>query len=155
MSFRQIDSDMQIKNSKEVSFSTKIVEIKMDDFVVEELVKSKSQFNLDNFQYEFNAGIGIDLPRQELTVKLNTNIYSEIEKKNKIGHINSHGIFYVVNFSDILKDWENKIPNFVLASFIGIVLSTTRGFLIDKSQDTLIEGAMIPIVNPLTFFPEK
>ncbi len=148
-------TDMPIEPIKELNIQTKIGEIKFSDFQLEKSVITDSKINVEHFQYEFNVNMGVNMPKNEINVNLNINMFSDLEKKNKVGYINSHGIFIVFNLTEIIKQSEGKIPNIVFANFIGVLISTTRGFLIDKSQGTPIEGAMIPIVNPLTFFPNK
>lgn len=145
---------MQSNTTKELNIQTKIGEIKLDNFHLEKSILSGKKLNLENFQYEFNVNMNVNTSKKEITVNLIVNIYSDIEKKNKIGNINSHGVFIVYNLAEIIKASEGKIPNIILANFIGVVISTTRGFLIDKSLNTPIDGAIIPMVSPLTFFPK-
>ncbi len=147
-------TNMKTEPIKELTIQTKIGEIKFVDFQLEKSITSDTKLNLEHFQYEFNINISVNMPKNEVSVNLNVNIYSDLEKKNKVGHINSNGIFVVFNLTDIINQSGGKIPNLVFANFIGVLISTTRGFLIDKSQKTPIEGAMIPIVNPLIFFPK-
>lgn len=145
---------MQSNTTKELNIQTKIGEIKLDNFHLEKSILSGKKLNLENFKYEFNVNMNVNTSKKEITVNLIVNIYSDIEKKNKIGNINSHGVFIVYNLAEIIKASEGKIPNIILANFIGVVISTTRGFLIDKSLNTPIDGAIIPMVSPLTFFPK-
>lgn len=147
-------TNMQSNTTKELNIQTKIGEIKLDNFHLEKSILSGKKLNLENFQYEFNVNMNVNTSKKEITVNLIVNIYSDIEKKNKIGNINSHGVFIVYNLAEIIKASEGKIPNIILANFIGVVISTTRGFLIDKSLNTPIDGAIIPMVSPLTFFPK-
>lgn len=147
-------TNMQSNTTKELNIQTKIGEIKLDNFHLEKSILSGKKLNLENFQYEFNVNMNVNTSKKEITVNLIVNIYSDKEKKNKIGNINSHGVFIVYNLAEIIKASEGKIPNIILANFIGVVISTTRGFLIDKSLNTPIDGAIIPMVSPLTFFPK-
>ena len=61
----------------------------------------------------------------------------------------------MINLSDILKQFNDKIPNIIIANYMGVLISTTRGFFIDRIDNTPLKGAMIPIVNPMTFFPNE
>jgi|ERR1043165_9104046 hypothetical protein len=154
MSAKQTDHQSKsMKELKEVSLQTKIVEITFDEFKLEKSIKSGIKFNFDQFQYEFNISIDVNKVKGELSVNLTVNIFSDLEKKNKLGYITSHGIFLVVNFNEVIIN--DKIPNVILANFIGVLISTTRGFLIVKAQGTPIEGAIIPIVTPNSFFGKK
>jgi hypothetical protein len=148
-------TNMQTEATKELNIQTKISTIKLDNFHLEKSIKDSTKLNLENFQYEFNVNMGVNMPKNEIRVNLNVNIYSDVSKKIKVGNIDSHGVFIVQKLAEVIQQSEGKIPNVILANFIGVLISTTRGFLIDKSQKTSIEGAIIPIVNPAIFFPKK
>lgn len=145
-------TEISQKQMKELNVQAKIAEIKLDNFQVEKPVKSGQKYNFEHFQYEFNVNIEVQTTKQEIRVNLTVNIFPDLEKKNRIAQISSHGIFLVLNLKDILKDSDGKVPNVIFSNFIGVLISTTRGFLIDKSHKTLIDGAIIPIINPHTFF---
>lgn len=144
---------MENKNPKEVNFTTKIKEIKLDDFQLEKSLKSP--VDIDGLQYEFNVDFRINVVNTEVVVGLKTTIYSDLEKKNKIGSLSSHGLFILINLNEIIKQFDGKIPNIIIANYMGVLISTTRGFFIDRIEKTPLEGAVIPIINPMSFFPKE
>jgi hypothetical protein len=145
---------MENNNPKEINYTTKIKEIKLDDFQIEKSLKHSS-INIDGLQYEFNIGFNINIVHLEVFVELKISIFSDLEKRNKVGSSHSHGIFTLFNLSEILKQFDGKMPNVIIASYIGLLISTTRGFLIDRIDNTPLKGAIIPIINPITFFPKQ
>lgn len=148
---------MKEKNSREVSVTLKIIDLKLLDFhVLSDLPKKFEKTGLDknNIQFEFNLGIHVNPVKKRAHLDLSTNFYSDQEKKIHLGNLSSFGEFEILNLDEILKDYEGKIPNAVVSNLIGIVLSTTRGFYILKSIGTIMEGIMLPIIDINAFFPK-
>jgi hypothetical protein len=141
----------------ELSFTMKIIDLKLVDFKdLSELPVSYKDSGLDsdNIQFEFNLGLNVNPTKNRIQVNLIVNFFADLEKKIALGNLNSFGEFEVINLEDIIKDFDGKIPNIILANLIGVVLSTSRGFLILKSNDTVMQGAMMPIINTNIFFPQ-
>ncbi|UPT66903.1 MAG: hypothetical protein M0D57_21160 [Sphingobacteriales bacterium JAD_PAG50586_3] len=89
-----------------------------------------------------------------MSITLSTNFFAEIEKTTKLGQITSSGTFEIYNIDQIVSMHDGKIPNIILANFIGVVLATTRGFLILKTESTIMSGVIMPIINTMSFFPQ-
>lgn len=106
----------------------------------------------DIVQFEFNASININHLTQNFHIDLTINFYANIEKTKKLGFISSSGDFEVTNLAEILKQEENKIPLMLLGNIAGLVISATRGFLILKSVGTIMEGLMLPLMDPTRIF---
>lgn len=141
----------------ELSFSMKIIDLKLVDFnALSELPLNYKESGLDsdNIQFEFNVGLNVNQTKKRIRVNLNVKFFADLEKKIGLGGLNSYGEFEVIDLEEIIKDFEGNIPNIILANLIGVVLSTSRGFLILKSSETVMEGAMMPIINPNVFFPQ-
>jgi hypothetical protein len=141
----------------ELSFTMKIIDLKLVDFnALSELPMGYKDSGLDNdnIQFEFNLGLNVNPTKKRIRVDLNVVFFADVEKKTTLGGLNSYGEFEVINLEEIIKDFEGKIPNLILANLIGVVLSTSRGFLILKSSGTVMEGVMMPIINTNVFFPQ-
>ena len=55
------------------------------------------------------------------------------------------------------KGWKFKDKRHLglLTTLIGISISTMRGIMIEKSKGTLLDGKMLPIINPNTFIKNQ
>lgn len=145
------------KTTAEINLSIKILNIVLEEFYLKDKlpIEVAKSLNKDKIQFEFNVGMNVDAAKKTITIELNTNFFDEEKKKNNIGHMNSKGIFEISNLDDIISKTEGKLPNVVLASLIGIAISTTRGFLILKSEKTFMEGVIMPVINPMSFFQQS
>ena len=147
---------MEPNKTHELSFTMKIIDLKLVDFnALSDLPDEYKDTDIDKdqIQFEFNVGMNIGPAKKRIRINLNVNFYADIEKKILLGSLNSLGEFEVNDLDQIIKDFEGKIPNIILANLIGVVLSTTRGFFILKSSGTILENSMMPIINTNVFFP--
>ena len=142
------------KPLKEIKFSMKISKIELDKFELVQVLPIDLAKGLDltKIQFEFNIGIGVDIVKKTITIDLTTVLFAEEGKMNKLGEIISSGIFDIENLEEIISEGAGKIPNMMLASLVGITISSTRGFFILKSKGTFVEGVMLPAIDPMTFF---
>jgi hypothetical protein len=148
---------MKQNNVHELSFTMKIIDLKLMDFnALSDLPDHYKDTGIDKdkIQFEFNVGMNIGPVKKRIRINLNVNFFADVEKKTLLGSLNSLGDFEVIDLDEIIKDFEGKIPNIVLANLIGILLSTTRGFFILKSSGTIMENTMLPIINTNVFFPQ-
>jgi hypothetical protein len=143
-----------MEKQNEINLQLKILNFQMEDFALVERLPVALAKSLDKskIQFEFNVGMNVDLAKKQIVVNMNTNFFAEEEKKNNIGHINTRGAFEVNNIDEIISKANGQMPNVIFATLIGVTLSTTRGFFLLKSENTFMEGTMIPIMNPMSFF---
>ena len=149
---------MNEKEIRKINLSIKIIDIKIVDFSALKDLPSNyadSGLNRDKVQFEFNAGTNLDVSNKKIHIDLKTIFFAEKEKKTVLGNLHSTGDFEALNLAEIINDFEGKLPNVVLANLIGVVLSTSRGFLILKSVGTLMEGIIMPMINPNLFFAKQ
>lgn len=143
-----------MEKQEDINLSLKIINFTLEEFKLADKfpVELAKNFDKAKVQFEFNAGINVDLAKKQITISLNTNFFAEEDKKNNIGHINTKGVFEVSNIEEVVSKTQGKLPNVVFATLIGVALSTTRGYFLLKSEKTFMEGTMIPIMNPMSFF---
>jgi len=138
---------------KEINLLSKIKSITCDSFSIEKISKKLVQeIDINHIIFELSVNTKPDTSTGELTVSATVEIFSDQTKNIFLGKLISSGTFSIVNFDEIVKAHGGKIPAPVVATFIGLLLSTTRGFLILKTTSTFLEGCMLPIVNPSKFF---
>lgn len=147
---------MEEKKIQAINLSVKILNIKLDDYKIVDVVPAiiVNKLNKEKIQFEFNIEMNTNLIKKNIHIVLTTQLFADEEKKINLGYIKSSGDFEVLNIEDITKGFDGKVPNVIFANFIGVLLSTTRGFLILKSEGTIIEGVYMPMMNPMNFFPQ-
>jgi hypothetical protein len=141
----------------ELSFTMKIIDLKLIDFnALSDLPDNYKDTGIDKdkIQFEFNVGMNVGPIKKRIRISLNVNFFADVEKKTLLGSLNSLGDFEVIDLDEIIKKFDGKIPNIILANLIGVVLSTSRGFFILKSSGTIMENTMLPIINTNVFFPQ-
>lgn len=141
----------------DLSFTMKIIDLKLLDFnALSDLPDNYKDTGIDKdkIQFEFNVGMNVGPIKKRIRISLNVNFFADVEKKTLLGNLNSLGDFEVNDLDEIIKDFDGKIPNIILANLIGVVLSTSRGFFILKSFGTIMENTVLPIINTNVFFPQ-
>lgn len=139
--------------AKPIAFSSKLINIQLDSFKVEVVDKELSAIDSAKFAFEFNLSFNFDQENpNRINILSNIKIFADQDKSLHLADMDSKGIFEVLDFPQILAEHEGNIPTVILAMFGGILISTTRGLLILKSKNTIVEGAMLPIVNVQEFF---
>lgn len=149
---------MEKKTKGKVDLTFKLLDLTLDEFEVEGELPSKFlDIGLDKEQvtFEFTFNIKVIPLQNSFSIELKICFFAEKEKKTKLGQQKSTGTFEVRNLASTLDALKGKLPNQFVASLIGIVLSTSRGFFILNSKQTIMKGMMIPVLDPKAFFPEK
>jgi hypothetical protein len=143
---------MKKEEIKAISFESRILDISLINFKV--FHKKNVKVNKNDFAFEFNIKIKLSPSIKSIEIDSSINIFSDQTKDLLLADIASVGKFEILNYEEIIKEYKG-MPNPIISVFIGVLISTTRGFLILKSKDTLIDGALIPLSNPNSFFANK
>lgn len=147
---------MSEKKKSEVNVTTRIKAIRMADFVCETISdEQQSSLNPDRYSFEQSVNLRIIPVVNQLEIIYSTIVFSDEQKNKKLGEITAIGEFEILNL-DELKQGENAVvPTELLAMYVGIMIATVRGMLIVKSAGTILERAIIPILNPMDFFSKQ
>lgn len=109
--------------------------------------------NTMNFGME--AKVNIKPEQKEVAVNFRVSIFSDATQSIKLGSISTLGEYVIENFDEVAPisdDNQNRqLPKVILATLVGITLSSTRGMLRLLSKGTLFEKGIIPIVDPMMF----
>ena len=144
-----------MEENKAVGITSKIKSITCNNFKVAEITKAElKNIPKDKFAFEFNVNLKMESVKKEVIIHSLTKIYAYDSKSLYLGEIETTGVFELINFDEITKAYKGMMPNGVLAMFLGILLSTTRGILLIKSEGTSITGALMPIINAGSFFSQ-
>lgn len=140
---------MEQQELKSVDVTIKIAHMELVSF---ELADVADRENIDHsqFAFEYSVNVRVEASSKTANIECAIKVFNDLSKTKYLGSIKSLGIFEVVNFEDVAKD--NLLPTNVLAVFTGLLISSTRGFLLLKGKGTILENAMLPIIDPNAFF---
>ncbi|MBI5403446.1 MAG: hypothetical protein HY959_08590 [Ignavibacteriae bacterium] len=128
----------------------KIIKVKVLSYSVlynEDILSGKRKPDFV-FDISITNNIKFDLKTTEIIASVK--VYTDSDKSELAGEIKTLNEFEVINFDEVIKKEENKIniPTNFLATIIGLSISNTRGMMIAKSTGTILENAILPILNP-------
>ncbi len=104
--------------------------------------------------YEISINYNIDQHKKTLTFNCPIKIFAEPAKQLLLGSIETRAEFEVENLYAI-SDKEKGVPTSVMATFVGLLISSTRGMLNILSKGTSFEQGILPIINPMIFFQQS
>lgn len=144
---------MKKEEEKHINFTSKIIGISLSSFKVETLnAKDTKSLKDEQFAYEYNVSFRFDDNTSSIKLNCVIKVYSDISKNLYLGEIESNGNFELKNYIEIKDEFRGSIPIAILSTFASVLLSTTRGFLILKSEKTIMNGAILPLINAQTLF---
>lgn len=141
-----------MESSKSLNITSKIKSVTCVNFTIAPLKASEhKKLESSQFVFELNLNVKMTPANHDVEIHLTVKIYESIAKSLYLGEIETKANFDLVNF-DELANSNQGMPNGVIAMFMGLLLSTTRGILLVKAENTILKGALIPIINLATFF---
>ena len=139
-----------MEDKKEKQINMKLQSVLLNEFNTENDIDNKD-LNPANYNFDFTINFVITKAESKIETTLTIIICSDKTQSRKIGKIVTTGIYMLKELDELLEE-KKGIPNDILTIFIGSLVSTTRGMLLIKAQGTVLEGAIIPLINPTTFF---
>lgn len=144
---------MKKEEIKPLSLRSKITDISLTNFKVSVIdAKEKNKLSPNNFVYEYSLKFQVESKISSVIVNSIVKIYSNATKELFLAEIETSGVFEIENFEEVTEHQKGLIPNAILSMFGGVLLSTTRGFLIMRSEETIVKGAVLPMINVNSFF---
>ncbi|MEX0822689.1 MAG: hypothetical protein WD021_11120 [Rhodothermales bacterium] len=111
-------------------------------------------YSPDTTDLQYTTTYDLDFSRE--THHLYVNLDVEVWLKSEEGRIDVAGIstrttFKFRDLAPLLEENENEInvPDPVIASLLGVAVSTTRGILIGMSCDSLLSSNPLPMLSPM------
>ena len=139
-----------------VSITSRIKSIKLDEFIITENAKKlKVPINIESLSFDLSVNVKVEPLSKTITVISNSFVYSDLQRTETYCKFSSTGVFHLLNFEEIAKQFNNSIPNFIASMFAGVLISSTRGMAILKSEGTVLEGFILPIIDPTTLFKQE
>lgn len=137
---------------KPLNFTTRIKSLKMCSYVVDDRPKDL-KVDEKRITFSINFSMQVNVAEKCVTISNPIDIFSDESQKIRLASIEPKGEFIIDNFDEV-KQEDNKIPLPVIATYVGIVISSARGMLSILSKGTLFESAIIPIINPTAFLEQ-
>ncbi|MBL7890885.1 MAG: hypothetical protein JNL24_15125 [Bacteroidia bacterium] len=138
---------MEKNTIQPIAIRSRLTSISLDKFSVLELDKEQMELiNVRTFAFEFNISLVFLDEQKSVKLICSIKIFNSEQKELFLGEIDSHAIFEIENFSEITPI-KSQATNVIIGVLGGTLLSTTRGFLYLKAEGTIIEGALLPIIN--------
>tara|TARA_R110002050_G_scaffold214727_1_gene350881 strand:+ start:2093 stop:2539 length:447 start_codon:yes stop_codon:yes gene_type:complete len=104
---------------------------------------------------DVNLGQNTALNIQKKNIRLRLNIVLQAKKSegDNLGLRGEFGIEFHIHVDDLErflvdKDGEKLIDSKLGATIIGIIYSTARGIVYERTRGTLMEGFLLPVINP-------
>jgi hypothetical protein len=139
---------------KPKSLTSKLNSLIIDSFQVIEALPEGHELDHTKFQFQMLSNAGLMPAEKQVVAQLEIKIFSNTALDLQLGSIATRMIFDVHNYDDIEELKAGQIPPGVAINFLGIVISTTRGILFAKSAGTVLNGVILPVINPAAFFPK-
>lgn len=108
-----------------------------------------------NYNFDINLEHSVDVINKNLIV--NTSISILKEDDEKLGSFRSLCIFHIENLESFVvkKTKQIDLPKDFITTLNSISISTTRGLLFSNFRGTILHSAILPIVDPSSFYKEQ
>jgi|GEM_PF-2026933 len=114
-----------------------------------------TDFDPNNFGFQFNFRLGIDEKNKTIAIELIVNAQIGEEPDFILSTIETRTVFHIPGLDSMLKEeGVYDIPNSLGVTLFSISLSTTRGAMAVKTEDHILKDYLIPLVNPQLMYDE-
>lgn len=138
--------------SEELSFTTKLNGVSFSDYWIlkEFSPELKAVFDPGKVRFNFVITIQVNPAKDSLVVEIKTDITESPENKFQLGSIKCTCDFFVSG----IKSFEvgKMPPKELLMGLFGVVIATTRGYLISLCQGTILNDVLLPLIDTGMFF---
>lgn len=101
-----------------------------------------------NISFSLRADVNVVVKKNIIRVKLSVSA-SETDNENIVGEITTVSTFKVETLENLnTVDGKIEIPDGLIITLNSLAISSTRGILQAKSQGSILETTLIPIINP-------
>lgn len=121
-------------------------------FKAEERLPNAELIDINKVNFQLSVDTELNNSEKKVSLTSTVEIYNNESHSELLGTIRTKGEVIIENFEEVTVE-KTRIPIQIMASLVGIQISTTRGMLKLLSKGTVFEQAIIPIINPMAFFP--
>ena len=111
--------------------------------------------NPANFRVSYSQNLAFNFELKNIRIRLEILLDGIDEKEQMVGIQGDFGIefhFHIENFEEFheTKEGENKINIILGTTLLSIAFSTARGIILERTQNTLLNGILLPVIDPNT-----
>lgn len=145
--------DKIYKDEKLFGITWSIIDAKCVDFRLTddgEKVEKKPALSDFEFRFDIASEIKHDIKTLEVFLTITILLKAGEHVRKELGVLKSLTVFSILNLEEIVShDGDNRlIPEQLFLLTFGVSLSTARGMLVVKTQDTNLSTAIVPLINP-------
>lgn len=129
---------------KQMNLEYRIRSVSLNSFAINQFPAGGNE-NTISFDIKYSDEIPED--KKELVIDILINAFDENQPDVKLCTIQTSTSFDIINFEDLIS--EGEIPDLVIANFLGIALSTTRGILFSQSSIANSKPLIVPVISPI------
>jgi hypothetical protein len=120
-------------------------------------VKGKIITSDDLKQYDYMVGYQMAISGEEEVVRIMLKVeilghVKGLKRARKLGEIVTESFFYLLDYEEWLMEREDKsgmrLDEFIVSTLVGLAFSTTRGILLARAAGTVLEDAIMPVIDP-------
>jgi hypothetical protein len=151
---------IETQTNSQISITLSILENKCESFTFTPYALSlKAPLGKD--EYEFNFTINLNLIQASQHARVST-IVKLLEKKAndsrmELAELRSTHLFWIQNFKEIIftnSQGQMVIPNPLMEVCNSISISSIRGMFSVKTENTLFDNLILPLMNPKSLIPQ-
>jgi len=135
-----------MKKEKKFNFQIKGIEIIETSLIAPKVrIDNKTIFGFD-LQVKQSFNLEKDLAIVTCTINVLNN-----DTKDKLGHISAACLYYVEKLEQFIDTKKNlaSLPESAVVMLNSISISTTRGVMYSVFRGTFLNGAILPVINPV------
>ncbi len=109
-----------------------------------------------SFSFDFDTEIKLDIKNKLVFLYLDINVIAQKKNKSKesVGQLDIEFIYLVENLNELIEKRKDlyQIDSTMKHILGGLAYSSCRGIMYAKGAGTILENAILPIVNPAKLF---
>lgn len=102
----------------------------------------------------------LNVEKKNIRIRLNVQLEATDDEKKPIGLSGEYGIEFQVHVDNldefvVRKDEKNLIDRKLGGVLNGIIFSTARGIIYERTSSTLFNGVLLPVIDPNLLMDKK
>jgi len=120
----------------------------------------ENQVKPDGFEIKLGQNTALNIENKNVRIRLNVQIEAMKAETEPIGLSGDYGLEFqirVENLEEFVteKDGIMIIDRKLGNTLIGIVFSTARGIIFERTSSTFFNGVLLPVIDPNTLLDKK
>jgi hypothetical protein len=142
-----------------INITLRLLDVKCIFFELSEYAKTNTyQPAFDAYEFQFKLQASVLEEEKEFVINLDVKLFEKRGNiKYELSNLVCHLKFALVNYNEIILKRDNiiQIPDQLIITCAGIVVSSARGMFAVNLNGTLYSNAVVPLIDPKIFIPQK